>query len=34
MLADRLAAIQGHGLPLDEGLAVEARVHDLPLEGD
>ena len=30
--ADRRAAIKGFGLPLEEGLAVEARVHHLPLE--
>jgi enoyl-CoA hydratase len=31
LLADRRAAIEGFGLPLEEGLAVEARVHNLQL---
>jgi enoyl-CoA hydratase len=31
LLADRRAAIEGFGLPLEEGLALEARVHNLPL---
>jgi enoyl-CoA hydratase len=34
LLADRRAAVEGYGLPLERGLAVEARVHNLPLEGD
>ena len=31
LIADRSAAIEGFGLSLEEGLAVEARVHQLPL---
>jgi enoyl-CoA hydratase len=31
MLADRRAAIDGLGLPLKEGLALEAQIHNLPL---
>ena len=33
LFADRRAALEGFGLPLEEGLAVEARVHNLPLAG-
>ena len=29
--ADRRAAIEGFGLPLEAGLAVEARIHNLPI---
>lgn len=32
LLADRRAAIEGYGLPLEEGLAIEARAHNLQLE--
>lgn len=31
LLADRRAALEGFGRPLAEGLAVEARVHNLPI---
>ena len=31
--ADRRAASEGFGLPLEAGLAVEARIHNLPIEG-
>ena len=31
LLADRRAAIEGFGLPLEQGLVIEARVHNLPL---
>jgi enoyl-CoA hydratase len=34
LLADRRAAIEGFGLPLEEGLAVEARVHNLSLDAE
>ncbi len=33
MLNDRRAAIEGYGLPLADGLAVEARAHGLSLDG-
>ena len=31
MRADRAAAIEGYGRPLAEGLAIEARAHNLPI---
>lgn len=32
LLADRRAAIEGYGQPLQSGLEIEARVHNLKLE--
>ena len=34
LLADRRAAIEGFGLPLEEGLAAEARAHNLQLRSE